>query len=90
MGRRVSGPLRAEAPFCSGAVASSRVHSVEEKLPCEDQASLFQPQRSAAGKPQRWELTWKKLEAGGFGVRSKVGEREAGSQVATWESSGGF
>lgn len=36
MGQRVSGPLRAEAPFCSGAVASSRVQGVEEKLPCED------------------------------------------------------
>lgn len=44
--------------------------------------SVFQPQGSAAGKPQRWELTWKKLEAGGFGVGSKVGEREMGSEVA--------
>ena len=52
--------------------------------------SVFQPQGSAAGKPQRWELTWKKLEAGGFGVGSKVGEREMGSEVAARESSGGF
>lgn len=35
MGRRVSGPLLAEASFCSGAETSSRVQGVEEKLPHE-------------------------------------------------------